>query len=43
MNKAEKKLAVDVAKKMLLVLGIKWVIIFGTAKAIKKAAERASE
>lgn len=42
MNDAEKKLAADVAKKMLLTLGLKWLIIIAITKTLKRSVKESA-
>ena len=41
MNEFEKKLYRSVAMKMAIMLGVKWVVVIGVIKMLKRAAERA--
>jgi hypothetical protein len=41
-NAAEKKLAVQVGKNMLIFMGVKLVVLYGMARILRKAAEEAS-
>lgn len=40
MNRREKDLAAAVGMNILAMLSLKWVIIFGIGRALRKAAEK---
>lgn len=42
MNAAEKKLAAQVGKNLLIFVGVKFVVLYGMARILRKAAEKAS-